>query len=484
MFAALYLADFALQAVLRHLPEAGPAALLETDKRPPRITAYTATARATGVELGQTSPQALARCPGLRLFEPRRDAEAEAGAALLATAFAISPAVEATAPGLCTLQIDGLADAAREPALRHALDRLVALGLQATAGAGPTPLLAFYAARQASPLLLIGDERQFLAPLPLAAADPSPNVRAILTGWGIHTLGDLTSLPKAAIAQRLGAEGVAIWERAAGESTRPLQWVVPTPVFSAALTCEHEMETLEPLLFLLRRFVDRLALELQNAALAAAALTLTLELADETVLARTLRLPEPSTQADLLFRTLHTYLETVRTAAPVIGLRLDLTPTRAMRRQQGLFDRALRDSHGFAETLARLAALVGAERVGTPVLVDTHRPDALVLESPASEIPPLDPRPGLHPPQGLPLRRYRPPRPAVVELAGPGGVPAYVVTSKLRGEIRAVAGPWYASGDWWQADLAWQREEWDIEIDGLYRLVRTPNGWFLEGEYD
>ena len=57
---------------------------------------------------GQTSSQALARSPQLRLLVPRPDAEQEAGASLLATAFAICPAVEATAPGVCTLQIDGV----------------------------------------------------------------------------------------------------------------------------------------------------------------------------------------------------------------------------------------------------------------------------------------------------------------------------------------------------------------------------------------
>ena len=486
MFAVLQIADFSLHALLRTEPRQAqaPAALIDPAARPARLLACTATARALGVEAGQTSAQALARCEHLRLLTPRPDAEAEAHAGLLAAAFSLSPYVEATAPGLCTIQITGLPAARREAALHQALEQLAALGLPATAGAGSTPLLALYAARHAAPLLLLDGERAFLAALPLAAADPPPDLAAILAGWGIRTLGDLTDLSKAAVTQRLGPAGLALWERAAGQVVRPLQVVAPPPAFSAALACEHELETLEPLLFLARRFVDRLALELQNAALAASEIVLTLSLANDTKLVRTLRLPEPTTRADVLFGALQSHLETVRAPAAVTALRLDLTPTRVAARQPGFFDRALRDPHRFAETLARIAALVGPDRVGTPELQNTHRPDAFTLAPPPLEIPPLAADVFRHPPQGLVLRRYRPPLPALVELDPDTHAPLALQTAEAEGRIRARTGPWRSSGDWWQGDQTWWREEWDIELDGLYRLARTPEGWFLAGEYD
>ncbi|MEY4815813.1 MAG: hypothetical protein RLZZ162_2886, partial [Verrucomicrobiota bacterium] len=39
----------------------------------------------------------------------------------------------------------------------------------------------------------------------------------------------------------------------------------------------------------------------------------------------------------------------------------------------------------------------------------------------------------------------------------------------------------------WETDRSWEREEWDVALAdgcGLYRLLRTPTGWFIEGEYD
>jgi protein ImuB len=48
------------------------------------------------------------------------------------------------------------------------------------------------------------------------------------------------------------------------------------------------------------------------------------------------------------------------------------------------------------------------------------------------------------------------------------------------------AGPWRASGDWW--DAAWSREEWDVLLSttGVYRVFRdlARGEWFVEGELD
>lgn len=508
-FAVLHVADFSLQAFLRTAPDltAQPVALLDGERKRAAVVAMTPVARAQGVELGLTAPQALARCPRLLLRPPLASAEADAAATLLASAFTLSPVVEATALGVATVDMTALPPDQREPRLRAALLQLDALGLVATAGLAASPLLALYAARAAwhglpahdlkrekenenehekgKRCLVVTDPRSFLEPLPLAVADPPPDLAPILSAWGLRTLGDLIALPKADIVQRLGPVGLALWERAAGETGRPLRSVAPSRRFEAALDLEHPVQTLEPLLFLLRRFIDRLALELQTAGLVAAELRLELPLEDDTAHTRSFRLPEPTARADLLFRTLHSHLETVQTEAAIAAVRLSIDPTRPLARQHGLFDTGLRDPHGFAETLARAGAIAGSDRVGTPGCDDTHRPDALTLAAPAAVVPPPGP-PAPLPPAGLPLRRFRPPLPANVEMCGPSSTPAYLWTDALHGAINEARGPWQGSGDWWQRDAHWQREEWDVALaeGGLYRITRTPEGWWLEGEYD
>lgn len=494
MFGVLWIPEFALQAVLRTrgdretFSSVEAVALLragEHGQRESVVVAASPAARRAGIVDGQTAPQALAVCATLELLGAQPDAEREAQAALLAVAFSLSPLVEATADGLVTAEVGALAVERREPALRRGIAQLAAFGLEATAGLAATPLLASLAARQAAPstLAVVTSGRDFLRDMPVAVAGPTREQAEILRGWGVRTLGQLSALPRGRIAERLGADGVALWERAAGGERRPLRAVPPAREFRARHEAELAWETLEPLLFVLRRLLDRLLLELDNAMFAAGAVRLELTTEDEGTQTREIRLPEPTTQAELIFRALHTYLENLRTDAAIQAVAVELVPVRPLARQQGIFDSSLRDVHGFTDTLARAMAVVGTERVGTPVCLDTHADDAVRLEPPAVALPePAPPAPV--PPHGLALRRCRPPRAATVELTE--GRPTFVWTETTRGAVAAHRGPWIGAGDWWEAARSWQRLEWDVELadGGIYRLVHTLAGWFVDGEYD
>src|SRR6267143_7172638 len=87
-------------------------------------------------------------------------------------------------------------------------------------------------------------------------------ILAIFRKWGIHTLGELAALDKEELRARLGAEAVRLWERANGTATRLLKFVQPPETFDESFEFDHEIETAEPLLFMLRRFLDQLAVRL------------------------------------------------------------------------------------------------------------------------------------------------------------------------------------------------------------------------------
>jgi hypothetical protein len=54
---------------------------------------------------------------------------------------------------------------------------------------------------------------------------------------------------------------------------------------------------------------------------------------------------------------------------------------------------------------------------------------------------------------------------------------------RTTGPIHDLRGPWQSEGDWWNS-CGWAREEWDIATDdGMYRLVRSGEEWFLDGIY-
>src|SRR6266403_5207893 len=110
-----------------------------------------------------------------------------------------------------------------------------------------------------------------------AAKDREAEIQQILEilhKWGIHTLGQFANLNKEELAARLGPEAVRMWERANGQSNRLLRLVRPPESFEVSFEFEHEIETAEPLLFMLRRFLEQLAVRLSAIYLVAKELTL------------------------------------------------------------------------------------------------------------------------------------------------------------------------------------------------------------------
>jgi len=305
-----------------------------------------------------------------------------------------------------------------------------------------------------------------------------------LRDWGVATVGDFLQLPRAGTIERLGAPAQEMWRVASGRSHRPLRLIAPPEVYAECHEFEHLIETTEPLLFLLRRFVDQLSLRLRSRCLVASRMILRLPLDDHSEYERVFAIPEPTANAEVMFRILSTHLEHLSLSQQPVGVRLLVEPGKPTRQQFGLFGAMLRDPNRFGETLAQLSALAGVEQVGFPQPEDTHKPDshrmsAQVPWSIESTAPATLEREWL----GLPLQRWRPAVAAEVETHQ--SCPCRLSSTVASGKILSVQGPYQLSGNWWEPD-AWQTEEWDIALaDGsLYRIARTSGEWRLEGCYD
>jgi len=306
---------------------------------------------------------------------------------------------------------------------------------------------------------------------------------AVLRDWGIGHLGDLARLSRGEVIERLGPEAGTLWERAAGRAQRELRLVRPSEIFAEAFDFEQPIDTIEPLLFILRRQLDQLALRLREAYRVVAQMTLTLPLDGGAPYERAFTIPTPTGDVEVLFRILHTHLESLRLEQQPIGVRLLITPVIADSQQFQIFESPLRDPNRFGETLGRLKALVGEGQVGVVQLKDTHRPDGFHLVPPQFEKPGVREEPAPSRTLGLPLQRFRPPLPAQVHMRR--HLPVMVFSEKAHGEIVDVSGPYRGSGHWWDCG-AWSIEEWDIALDNgaLYRLSKHQDAWFVEGCYD
>src|SRR5436309_3689164 len=337
----------------------------------------------------------------------------------------------------------------------------------------------------------------------------------ILHRWGIQTLGQFAALNKEEVGTRLGPMGLQLWDRARGKTTRLLKLIPPPESFEEEFEFENEIETVEPLLFILRRFLQQLATRLNAIYLVAKELRLRITFADKSHYERIFKIPQPTNNEDILFRMLHTHLENFTSKHPIVAVELEAQPSRSVRQQFGLFETALRDPMQLHETLARLVGLLGADRVGTPVLEETHRPDAFRMEPFGWEFGHPEPEIG-HPQRSrgipmrnlkgniagsldcagddavrgcIPLRRFRKRTKATVLLEN--NRPAHVRAAEVRaglaveGTTMRQHGPFPISGNWWD-EHAWARVEWDVEIENgvIARCHCDQDGWAIDGIYD
>ena len=497
MYAAVLIPNFALQAILRLREDlrARPFVVLDEENA---VLQMTTLARDAFVEIGMTPTQAMARCPQIALRSRAPIQEGAARQALLQCASAFSPFLESTAPGLCTLNLRGLSEFALASGqtelplelsdrayawASRVIARVGDLQMNAQVGLAADPDVARLAAQQAQPILFVHNVRDFLTTIPLHAGGLPAHLLEVIGKWGLRNLGELHALGRDELASRFGREILEFLDRVAPPRVRPLNWVTPAAEFVESIELGKEIESLEPLLFVVRRFLEQLTHRLESVYLVAREIHLTLALNSGSKYERTLSVPSPTRNINTLFRMLHTHLETLQTDAPIVALQLRAEPARAQNHQFGLFQASLRDPNQFYETLARLEALLGSGRSGAPVNEASYKPDAFHIEPPRFHGQSVaQSAPALKPATGPSLRRFRPAIPTTVRLEFDR--PAHMQNPRAQGKIVQASGPWRSSGHWWEN--GWACDEWDVRLANVraYRLACEGEEWFLAGVFD
>jgi protein ImuB len=396
-----------------------------------------------------------------------------------------TPRVEAPGPTPVLLDLHGLGRVWATPeALGKALVEAARVrGLVPHVALAWTRVAALVVARAREGLTIVppGQEAAALAPLPLSSIALGPDQQELFHRWGLRTLGDLAALPAVGLAERLGPDGPRFARLARGEDSVPLVASPPPESFECTLEIDWPVDGLEPLSFLLGRVLESLCGGLKGRGHCAAGLTLDLHLVDGSVHRRALKpaapSAEPRTWRTLLLLDLEAHPP--RDAIQGITVRADPVPFRSV--QFSLLDPAQPSPERLAETMARLHEWTTMTRAGAVSLLDTHRPGAFVMGTFAPRPP--QPKPFSHIPR-VALRAFRPPLKA--EVVVQEGAPVFVTAPSVNGKVQDRAGPWRASGDWW--DVAWSREEWDVLLSsgGVYRIFRdrVQDAWFVEGELD
>jgi protein ImuB len=495
---------FPLAARLRSEPELGREALVVVagNSSAARVIAASRIARTAGVKPGATLAQARALVP--KLVARPRDLPCERAAqeSLIEVCERFSPRVEDAGEGTAYLDLTGLdrlyagsADPELELA-RAALAAVESIALPARAGVAGSKLAARIAAGLPSSPVVVpaGEEGSFLAPLPLGRLAPEMDLATALERWGVRSVGDFARLPGPEVASRLGARGSELQMIARGIDPLPLIPREPPPTLSEGTDLEWPLIALEPFLFVGRAALERLCRRLEGRGLACTRLALDLRLEPDGVQERTLDLPAPTRDVKTLLTLIKLELEARPPGAPVSGFVLTAYPDSPREAQLSLYGPAALSPDKLAATLARLFALLGPDRIGTPRPPDGHRPEGFKLvEFKPGPPPETERRPrtgrGL-----LAVRILRPPVPLEVIVDGeePKEIRATVEAEaakqpRIAGSVRVASGPWGLEEGWWGEEPI-GRDYWDVEIggSGIYRIYRERESgeWFADGVYD
>ena len=486
-----------------------------------------------------------------RVSPKNRSSDDVRQALLIDLAFTFSPLVERTSVDTVVLDISGdelLFSSQSQAEINwtrslgeEIAGRAIESGLKVNVSVAANPDVAIHAARAfkgvtvvaaGAELSKLGNRSIKLLDYSLVGIDEkkAEEIAETLVLWGIRTFGDFAKLPLAGVAQRLGQEGVRLQKLAQGESERQLVLVQPPVGFEQSLELEHPIAELEPLSFILSRLLNQLCANLHAYALATNELRLRLVTEPEAdrdpqtgsplgavdatgsqadaggtyprLYERTITLPVPMRNPKTFLRLLLFDIEAKPPQAAITAVTIAAEPVTPRISQTGLFIPLAPEPERLEVTLARLAKLVGANNVGSPELLDTHRPDAFRMKRFNLTV---TRKKGISNPQSairnsqcsMGFRMFRPSwRAEVQTLDGePVRIAARSVdaSSAMRGKIVCASGPWRSSGDWWRADV-WARDEWDVAIadshrgqsDVLCRIYRdlASEEWFVEGVYD
>jgi protein ImuB len=504
LYACVHAEEFPAQALLRLRTDLASQPVAVLDGRPPveTVCSLNRAARLKGAVPGLTRLEAET-IPGLHLLARSIETETAARAVLLECAAHFSPRLESASQGMsaaCVLDIAGTERLFGPPqTLAERLrDALASSGLRASVVVSTNFHTARMKAAATRGITAIppGQEAIALSRLPLAALELPEDSAETFAIWGIRTLAELAALPESDLVARLGPQAVDWRNLARGElphTFQPIEYGFSLQEFCAF---ETPVEQIDSLLFIGACMIDCLATRASTHALSLASLTVEMKLDGGRAYQRTIRPALATIDRKFLLKLLQLEIAAHPPQSAVLSLTLSAQAGQSSKVQLGLFAPQTPEPSRLDVTIARLKAIAGEDRVGSPVLEDTYRPGAFRMESfavahPSSAHKQSESKFGEQatPRPRMALRRIRPPTPVRVELHELK--PIIFFNREQHYKVAAAYGPWRTSGCWWSTE-PWNSEEWDVLAESssgssvACLLVHNcaKNDWQLEAFYD
>jgi protein ImuB len=428
-------------------------------------------------------------------------------AALLAASPQVTPV--RGSPGMWWVGATGFDALGGEPALLQALSQIarahhpharVAIADSCVAARAATWARRDIAGDNAACIIPHNGCAAYLQQVPLSLVPMDDEVRAALDALGLRTAGALAALSPADVERRWGDLGLAAWRLSRGDDRR--RPVLARPEARRVVTADLPVPTVtvDPVLFLIRAALDRLAAGLVADARTAATIALTLTLdgragdgpggdAAHTITRQT-DLTRPAARLAPLMEQCRALLDRFTLDAPIIGVTVAITATAPATGEQGnMLDPTWRDPAAVDAAFARLRTEFGPASVVRPTPRDDHRPERAAAWTDTLDAAPHASAPGAPsrsvPPVLAPAHRLLPaPEPVTVDTTN--GHPTVLHWRARRIPLDATR-PHHLSGAWWTD--AYDRDYWRCTTHtGPALLVFLDHTgaeqWFVQGWQD
>lgn len=251
-------------------------------------------ARVFGVHSAMPMATAVRQCPRGIVVRPRFDRYREMSRMVMDIFHDLTDLVEPLSLDEAYLDITGVVETGKLP-LGVAIDlkRRVKeeTGLNVSIGVGTCKSVAKIASDLEKPDGLVvvapGDEREFLAPLPVGKLwGIGPKTAERLHGDGVETIGDLATQPDEWYARRFGKRAQGIKAKALGQDDDPVKTERNPKSISAETTFAEDLSDPDELREVLGKLSSNVSSHLSRKEIKGKTVTVKLRLADFTTLTR------------------------------------------------------------------------------------------------------------------------------------------------------------------------------------------------------
>lgn len=360
-------------------------------------------------------------------------------------------------------------------------DEIKLCNTAASVAVAATPDAAILLARQKGGLCHSIHESEGFAQLPLGDLGLEDNMLSVFDDLGIHRIKDLLAIPRSDLIERYGREFESVLRRIEQSGDRLLVPNVKEENVSWGIDLDRSVENFEQLIFVINHGLSLLFEHTAYLGNSCEHIDLRLTLKNGSTRLYAVKTSFPTLERPLWLKLIDLRVAIAPPDADIAAVHATAHFTKARPEQKGLYAASRPEPESLLLTVNKLKKLVGERNVGVPKLLNSRTAMPFTLDSAAIPKGVNSGAVKKHLPCAA-FKYYRPPVHTQVLIREKRLV--FVKSRSISGHVVKCSGVWKGNSHWW--DKNWRTNEWDIEVEGngIYRLCKAGDEWFLTGEYD